>query len=344
MCYDAHAMAAPTKAQVPIGAFHDVQPLSWGPLALRSRAPIFDNRLSYTPGRTQVLGKYSAEVAANWSHVNVWAQMPGYFFDGEFSRLDLRAAIGLGHQIEVSVDLGGMYRSGGYLDGFIENFHDAFGITQARRLNYPNNRLHVETSAANNEAVWLDDSQAGVGATNPVIAVKYGLIAPNQQLQAARLQINMPTVSADLALKLPIGSIKRQFATKRVTILADIALEQPVLSWMRVYVTYGLMLSPGIAPFYGMPMSEVQKFISLALVFRVGPDWSLVVQYLNQDGAIENALYTPMERTTHEFGLGAKWAPWHNNAYVIEAGLIENTVHDANTPDFGFTLGTRIQL
>lgn len=354
LCCAALALAAwPTSAQAhlaPRGAadeaaiYHDVQPLSWGPLALRSRAPVFDNRLSYTPGRVAVLRRYRTEVHAQFSHVNVWAQMPSYFLDGEFSRLDVRAAVGLGHRTEVSLDVGGLRRSGGYLDGFIEAFHDAFGITQARRRDFPSNRLHVATHAPGNEAVWLDNAQAGVGAVNPVLAVKYGLVAPNTALEAARLQTNMPTVSLDVAFKLPIGSIKRQFATRRVTILADVALEQPVLPWLRLFVTYGLMLSPGIAPFYGMPMSEIQKFISLAVVFRPARDWSIAVQYLNQDGAIENALYTPMERTTHEFGLGAKWAPWHTDTYVLEAGLIENTVHDANTPDFGFSLGARVQL
>lgn len=334
------ALALPEATAGPTRQDQDVQPLHWGPLAQRSRAPIFDNRLSYTPGRVAPLGKYRTEVQANWSHVNVWAQMPSYFLDGEFSRLSLRGALGLGHQTELSFELGGIYRSGGYLDGFIEGFHHAFGITQARRLDHPSNRLRVQTSAPGNAHVWLDDAQAGLGASNPVVALKFGVLVP----EAGLLRTNMPTVSFDLAVKLPVGSIKDQFASRRITILADLALEQPVTSWMRVFVTYGLMLSPGIAPFYGMPMSEVQKFISLALVFRLAQNWLLSVQYLNQDGAIETAAYTPMERTTHEFGLGVKWAPWHNNAYVLEAGLIENTVHDANTPDFGFSLGARVQL
>jgi hypothetical protein len=317
-------------------------PLTWGPLNLRSRAPIFDNRLSYTAGRVAPLRRRAIELTLTFSHVNVWAQMPGYFFDGEWSRADLKAAVGVGRTTEVSAEFGLLRRSGGYMDGLIEGFHGLFGITQARRQNYPRNRLHVATLRGS-EHVWLDDSDAGMGLVSPVLAVKKGLLQPADDA-SPRQAAHWPTVSADLAVKLPLGHTAAQYASPRMTALADIALQQPIAKWLQVYVTYGLMLSPGTGRMYGMPLSEVQKLLMLAMVFRVATHWTISAQYLNQDGSVEGPNFSPLEQTTHEFGLGFKWAPGADDRWIVQAGLIENTVHDANTPDFGFTLGLQAKL
>lgn len=340
--------AAPPAAALPAVASADARlrwdiPLDWGPLDLRSRAPVFDNRLSYTPGRVGALPRHTWELNATFSHVNIWAQMPAYFFDGEWSRFDLKIATGVGADTEISIDFGLLRRSGGYMDRFIETFHSLMGITQARRLNYPNDTLRVATGQGDAQRIWLNDAVAGTGIANPVLAAKKTLLAPVDG--APRPAIGRwPTVAADFAIKLPLGHIGSQYATARTTLLADLAVQQPITRWLQLYVTYGLMLSPGIAHLYGMPLSEVQKFLSLATVFRLATHWTLSVQYLNQDGSVETADFVPMERTTHEFGLGVKWAPGATDRWVLQAGLIENTVHDANTPDFGFSFGVRTKL
>lgn len=314
----------------------------WGPIQLQSRAPIFDNRISYTPTRVATLAASQMEFDVTYSHVNIWAQMPGYFFDGEWSRLSLHMQRGLGHGWEVGAAWTLLHRSGGYLDNFIESFHDLFGITQARRQNYPKNQLHVETFRRN-PGIYLGQHDAGYGFGNPVLKFQKQLWRA-ARTPSAQAPTHEPQLSLQGAVKLPIGSISQSFASSRISVLANLALHAPLSTWAHVFVAYGLMLSPTIAQIYGMPLSEVQKFLMLSVLFRVTQRVNLLCQYLNQDGIVEVADFSPMERTTHEFALGLQWAPWRRQNTLLELALIENTVHDANTPDFGFHLGIRTQI
>ena len=293
---------------------------SLGPLTIRSLAPIFPNRLSYTPGRVLPLQPGQIEAMALVSHANIWAQMPGYFFDGEWTRLALRGAYGVACGWEVGAEVALYQRMGGFMDGFIMGFHRLFHVTQARRDRYPRNRLRVDMIDATGTHPQLTEANAGWGLGNPTLAVK-------KQLS--------PGWVAEALLKLPVGSIQNQFATPNFALALDVAVSQSLGAHFWLDAAFGLVMSPGEQQVYGLQLALLQKFLSVAVQWRPLASLAVVAQYLNQDGIAESCAARPLNQTTHEFALGIKVAPSGNERLLIEAALLENSVHDANTPDFG---------
>ena len=99
---------------------------------------------------------------------------------------------------------------------------------------------------------------------------------------------------------------------------------------------FGLMLVPGTQAVYGIVLSEVQKFLLVTVQMRLWSQGVLAIAYLNQDGIAEKAAFAPLNATSHEFWVGVRGVALGT---TWEAGIIENTVHDANTADFGLFLG-----
>src|SRR3954470_17604697 len=127
------------------GAALEDGPAAFGTLSLESRAPLFDSRISFAGGRLAPLPAGVGELVLAASHVNLWAQMPGYFLDGEVTRAFVRGSFGIGEGTDLSLQLTGMRRSGGFMDRSIEAFHSLFRVTQARRERYPRDQLRLVT-------------------------------------------------------------------------------------------------------------------------------------------------------------------------------------------------------
>lgn len=330
------ALAAALPALSALAATAHAEPVDWGPLTVRSHAILFQNRLSYTPGRVQTLAPGVAELNLGINRANLWAQMPGYFFDGEWTRLSLRGHLGLQGGWELEAELAFYDRRGGVMDGLIQAFHRLTHVTQARRLDYPINRLRVETYDSHGRRTWLTDADAGMGVGNPTVGVKKRLCVD--------ACAGWPVLTGELVLKVPVGDIDRLFASRGVAGMLDLALQQPLGTAFQLYAAMGLIVSPTVHHIYGMQLSQLQKFVLAAVEWRLARPLSIVFHYLNQDGTVELATYSPLNSTTHEFVLGVKWAPGDTDNLLLELGVIENTVHDANTPDFGVHAAVRWRL
>jgi hypothetical protein len=340
-----------TAPKKPLPALAPGPPDDWGLLTLPSQAPLFINRLHFVPGRMIPMRARQWEVGLTLNHVNIWAQMPGYFFDGEWTELALRLFVGLGWGSELGISLPAYRRSGGFLDGFIMGFHRTFGFTQSRRDRYPMNRLRVETRAPEGFITRLGEADAGAGLGNPTVHLRQLLGSrrrylrdgrlPGRSGRAIRSERLATAVVAELAFKVPLGSIARQFATDGMGLLLGLGIQQAVGERVALYASSGVVWAPGTVAVYSIPLTTRQKFLSLGLAMSLTRHLRVVLQYLNQDGMADPFLFRPLNTTTYEFGVGVQWQPAFATHWLAEAGIIENGIHDANTPDFGVHLAIR---
>lgn len=303
-----------------------------GSLTLRSRAPLYDNTLSYPTGRTTLLRRHQAEAVLALSHVNTWAQMPGYFFDGEWSRLELRLSYGLAARTEVAAHWGMLRQSGGGMDGFIEGFHALLHITQSRRDLHPRNTLRVATVQGGTTYEALGNQDSGVGLLGPVLLLRHSL-GPRGEAAGFFVEghLQLP------GLPEMLGGARH---TAGLQALLALSTHQPFGSRVTGFAAGGVVLRPWARELYGMPVSGLGKFLLLGINVQLRRNLSLAAHYLTQDGMVETPRFWPMHLSTHEFVLGIKWLPQRLRGWIFEAGIIENSIHDANTPDFGITLAT----
>jgi hypothetical protein len=83
--------------------------------------------------------------------------------DGETYRFALAARYGITPGFEIGFTLPLLTNSGGFLDGFIEGFHDLFGFTQGKRKSYPEDRLLYEYTRAGDRKVLVNEGSTAIG-------------------------------------------------------------------------------------------------------------------------------------------------------------------------------------
>jgi hypothetical protein len=77
--------------------------------------------------------------------------------DGELTRAVADLEIGLGHGLRVRTQLSAGHASGGFLDEFVIDFHDAFGFDDQGRPDGPINGYNVVATQANEPVYQLED-------------------------------------------------------------------------------------------------------------------------------------------------------------------------------------------
>ena len=83
--------------------------------------------------------------------------------DGETYRFNLAARYGITPKFQIGIDIPYLANSGGFLDGFIEGFHDTFGLPQGMRKSSPRNRLLYQYTRNGVTKVQVDDGSSGIG-------------------------------------------------------------------------------------------------------------------------------------------------------------------------------------
>ncbi len=118
--------------------------------------------------------------------------------DGETYRLNLRYTRGFADGWEAGVELPLLRHNGGFLDGFIINWHDFFGFPQGGRDETERDRLEYRYTTGGSDLVAVDAADSGVG--DVAIHVGRRLVGrdrhPRRRL-ALRAQLKAPTGDSD---------------------------------------------------------------------------------------------------------------------------------------------------
>jgi len=83
--------------------------------------------------------------------------------DGETYVFTLAVRYGIAKDLEVGIDIPWLANSGGFMDGFIEGFHDVFGLPQGSRKSCPRNRLLYQYTRNGVTRVLVNDGSSGIG-------------------------------------------------------------------------------------------------------------------------------------------------------------------------------------
>jgi hypothetical protein len=153
------------------------------PLPLAARLP------------TAGTGRFTLDV--NWSNAaNLESSDDDDFtLDAESQDVRLRLERAVGTDWAALVELPWRHLSGGTLDGFIENWHDFFGMPDGPRKNMPRDRLLVEYQHGDEIELQVDDSSSGI-ADIP-IGVGYQVEASDERALAAWLTVKLPVGDSD---------------------------------------------------------------------------------------------------------------------------------------------------
>ena len=116
--------------------------------------------------------------------------------DGESTRLTISGHYGIGHSLELGIDIPFLIIGGGFLDNFIESYHSAFGFPNGGRELAPKNRLLYRYQK--NGLTILNMEQSGQGLGDVSVSGAW------QICQSADSQRNLALRGS---LKLPVGDV-----------------------------------------------------------------------------------------------------------------------------------------
>lgn len=196
---DAPATGATTTTPVDDAA-PDEAPPQWGrgPLEVRDPFVLSLSRLSPWARSPGVAPHGGVEVGLR----GVWANSYGfaanrYVLDAEVRQLWAYARVGVWDRFETGLYLPYEWRGGGVMDGFIEDFHSAFGLPDMDRDDRPRDRFGVAGVQDDGTVFSLD--HPGYGFSDLLLEQRAMLTAGDDHL---------PAVTATLRLRLPTGRPK----------------------------------------------------------------------------------------------------------------------------------------
>ena len=108
-------------------------------------------------------GTLVLDVANDFAHNTNGLTVESILLDGESYRTTLAFRYGIAKGIEGGIDIPIVGYGGGFLDGFIEGWHDFFALPQGGRKEAPRNRLLFDYGKNGSELLRIDDSSFGVG-------------------------------------------------------------------------------------------------------------------------------------------------------------------------------------
>ncbi len=135
----------------------------------------------------------SQDIASIYSsHSNAVEEI---LLDGELYRWNLRGQYGLTDKLEIGIEIPILIQGGGFLDGFIVDWHKLWGLPQGGRDTAPKNRISYRYTKNGVRLLDLDKSSEGVGDISLLSA--YRLFENNTDLNhtdvALRAQLKLPT-------------------------------------------------------------------------------------------------------------------------------------------------------
>lgn len=130
------------------------------------------------------------DLASNYTFKNTTNE--NLLFDGETNRATFVYALGMGSGWEWGLQIPFVDHDGGSLDGFIEDWHDTFGLPQGGRNTAPHNRLRYVYQRNGVTEFLVDRRVSGIGDVRLTAGKQWSTVAEGTRL-AIRASVSLPT-------------------------------------------------------------------------------------------------------------------------------------------------------
>lgn len=185
------AMAMPYTAHA--GEIKPFDSVNQHPLISLFGLPGPGHYLVLPPGQTEI--GLDTVLSSNYAtDQNIHEQVT---IDGETTRFTVTARRTVFPRLEIGLKIPYIVQGGGFLDGFIENYHDAFGFPQGGRDQAPHNRLLYTYRRDGVEKLHFSSSGGGIGDVR--LSSSFQLIEHRDMEEGITLNagIKLPTGESD---------------------------------------------------------------------------------------------------------------------------------------------------
>lgn len=144
----------------------------------------------------QLTGVLQIDVANNFTEHQ--KNNEAIMIDGETHRATLQFRYGLNQHIELGIDLPYISHEGGRVDGFIDGWHEFWGLPDGDRSKFSRNQLNYRYE--NHGQVLTQLKRSADGLSDISLSLAYQLSSQPQRQWALRSSVKLPTGDADFLL------------------------------------------------------------------------------------------------------------------------------------------------
>jgi hypothetical protein len=300
-----------------------------GPLPVRNQHPAQLTVLQLPAARSEVLpaGRIAARLDSAYSSLFLLGQEPDrtWVMDGEYLRVGCGLRAGLGGGFELGGELPFAHTSGGFLDSFVIDYHDALGLPDQSRDANPKDAFEIE-ALRDGVRTWAVERDSLELLDVPLHVTRTLLPAGPERLG----------VAVRGGLELPTGDDERGYGSGGVDwLLGALAEFQVAGLGCYAHAQHTWVSTPAIAARDGLEFADVLAW-GLALEAPLTQDLHALAQVTWETSTLRHFGLNATSREQVLLWIGGRWHPAPELG--IEVGFGED-LQGLASPDFTAWLG-----
>jgi hypothetical protein len=296
-----------------------------GPLQVKNQYPIFihadqpyleeaavRNSMSYSLSHSST---YTVQESGEWI----------VHLDMEITELNFRYKRIIKDKIEFGLDLPVLILGGGFMDGFLEDYHDAFGFPDYGRSERPHNDFLYEIRK-NGELIIQGRSSVAIGDIR--LTAKKPLVASGG--------FNL-SIAANV--EVPVSSAKKGFSNGSFDAGVSVLLDKSITDNIMTYCNFGAVFPGDVR---GHEKLNINNFFygGAAVEASLGKSFSAIVQVLGQSGIYPETDLLAVDRDSYMIAFGGRYK---KGTKGLEFSLTED-LSESGAPDFIVNLTYKVNI
>jgi hypothetical protein len=286
-----------------------------GPLQVKNQYPIFlhadqqylekaamENSMSYSLSHSST---YTVQQSGEWT-INL---------DMEITEINFRYRRIVKDLFEFNLDLPIIVLGGGFMDGFLEDYHDTFGFSDYGRSERPHNDFLYEVKRNGNTII---DGKSGINIGDIRLAVKKPLLSSDNF-----------TLSLRGDVEIPVSSAKKGYSNGSFDAGVSVLLDKRITDRIMTHFNLGYVFPGDVR---GYERLDIKNFIhgGAAIDAVLSENWNIIIQLQGQSAIYPETDLRAVDRDEYLIAFGGR--------YQTETGTLEfSLTEDLNTsgaPDF----------
>jgi len=296
-----------------------------GPLQVNNLYPIFlhadqqyldkaavENSMSYSLSHSST---YTVQSSGRWD----------IDLDMEITELNFRYKRIIKDAVEFDVDLPVLIIGGGFMDGFLETYHDTFGLPDYGRSERPKNEfLYV----VRKDGELIVDGQSGINLGDIRIALKKPLITSDRFALSIKGDI-----------ELPIGNAKKGYGNGSLDAGLSLLIDKKITDRIITYVNFGAVFPGDVR---GHEKLDLKNFYcgGLGIEADAGNGLSFLMQMQGESSIYPQTDLLAVDRDSYLLMIGGRYKTGESN---YDISLTED-INAAGAPDFILNLTYKVNL
>lgn len=290
-----------------------------GPVSYRNQFPLFSHL--NTPVYESAIPESSLGVSLTHSSIHSISSSRHWnvSLDMEITELTFSFKKILYDSFQLALELPVRSYSSGFLDDFINSYHDFFGFPDYGRSKRPNNQFLYEVRR--DGKLIVKGKNGEIGLSDLRLSVKKAILA------------NDPALSIKVDLELPTGDADRGFGNGSVDWGVSLLFSKRLSSIFQTHGAVGIIFTGDLNAHEDVDMSEYLHGVA-GIEFKVLKSVSLLAYLSFMESPFPETSISSVDRTAVLLALGGSY---HFKTVTLQLSFIED-LSTSGAPDFSINL------